>query len=226
MRNFFVAFSIVNILVMASARAEVGNVSDTPFPPLAAHYTEILKSKNNPSVSSDWYLVRRPGQVETSRDHYSEVWQRDTRGELTLTRVFHQDRKLIHYTAGELRTQHREKDWDALNGVVAKMELNKLKRIADTVYQGRPATRYAGHFGDEKIDVLWLNKESLAAKYVHTYNDRRVTLELKDLQAHPIAAWPQANPKKIEPYDYIDGADLGDMEYDPFVRRVLASDGH
>ena len=225
MRNLLVVFLFVNGVGLHPAHAE-NSVPDDSFPPLAAHYTKTLKYRNKTPISSDWYLIRRPDQVETSRDRYSEVWQRDTRGELTLTRVFHQDRKLIHYTTGELRTQHRGKDWDSLNGIVAKLELQKLKRAADITYLGRPATRYIGHFGEEKIEVLWLKAEALAAKYVHTDNDRSLTLELKDLRSNPIAEWPQANPKKIEPYDYIDGADLGDMEYDPFVRRVLASDGH
>ncbi|MEK6750257.1 MAG: hypothetical protein AABY83_13820 [Pseudomonadota bacterium] len=220
-------YVLIALLCVSATHINAAQINTTTeFTPLAAHYIETLKSRGSAAVSNDWYLVRRANQVETSRNQYSEVWQRDARGELTLTRVFHQDHKLIQYTPGELRTQRREKDWETLNRVVPEQQLTTLKHIADLTYLGRPASRYTGQHGAEKLDVIWLTHEALAAKIVHTNRDQRTTLALKELRPQPATHWPQANPGVIEPYDFIDGADLGDMEYDPFVRRVLDSDGH
>ncbi|MEK6747940.1 MAG: hypothetical protein AABY83_01880, partial [Pseudomonadota bacterium] len=90
MRIRYFTFSIVLLFHTAGIYAQ--NTGTTrEFPPLAAHYTETLQAKNKPSTTDEWYLTRRDDQVETSRGLYSEVWQRDARGELTLTRVFHQE---------------------------------------------------------------------------------------------------------------------------------------
>ncbi|MEK6750557.1 MAG: hypothetical protein AABY83_15365, partial [Pseudomonadota bacterium] len=121
--------------------------------------------------------------------------------------------------------QQRHQDWTMLNQVVAERQLRALKHVATVIFLGRPAERYIGHQGEEKIEVVWLPHEALAAKYVRATHKQRMTLELKELHPSPAAHWPNANPATSEAYDFLDGADLGDMEYDPFVRRVLASDG-
>jgi hypothetical protein len=38
--------------------------------------------------------------------------------------------------------------------------------------------------------------------------------------------WPKSDLARAQSYEYIDGADLGDREYDPFVKKVQAMDGH
>ncbi len=197
------------------------------YQPLAARYQETRRIPGAHEESSDWYFTRQDGQVETARGDYAEVWQRDGRGELTLTRVFHRDRKLIQFTPGELRTQGRQKDWSALNSIIDPRQLASLKQAGSVSVLGRPALRYAGKLGGERIEVLWLAKEALAAKFVRSGRDGSVSLELKELRTSPDSRWPQASLARADQYAFLDAADLGDMEYDPFVQRVLGMEsGH
>lgn len=55
--------------------------------------------------------------VVLSRGDTAEVWRRDARGEVTLERVFHADRAVVHYTAGELRALGVQVDWVRLQAV-------------------------------------------------------------------------------------------------------------
>lgn len=198
----------------------------TTYEPLAAHYREeIVVGKKQ--KSADWYFTRHDNQVETAQAGYAEAWQRDERGEIALTRVFHQDRKLIQYTPGELRTQGRQKNWFALNSIVDPRQHAALRRVGSVSVLGRPASRYTGKIDGERIEVIWLTQEALAAKVVRAGRDGRVSLELKELRSSPDSRWPRADLADTDQYTFLDGADLGDMEYDPFVQRVLdAESGH
>ncbi len=204
-------------------------VEPADAPALAAHYRETIgvKKGTKSGQAADWYFSRRSNEIETARGEYAEVWKRDARGEVTLTRVFHADRKLIEYTSGELRTQKRYPDWTTLSAVLDPHITPALKPVGATSYLGRAATRYKGKLDGLNVEVVWLNRESLAAKIVRSSPVGKVTLELKELRAAPDIRWPQAGLDKAESYALLDGADLGDMEYDPFVQRVLGrGEGH
>ncbi|MBI5751402.1 MAG: hypothetical protein HZA59_04550 [Hydrogenophilales bacterium] len=218
---------ILALLLHAGAATADTKIASEPivYQPLAAHYQESRRVAGAHQESADWYFTRRDNQIESAHGDYAEVWQRDERGQLTLTRVFHQDRKMIQYTPGELRTQGRHKDWATLNSIIDPRQLTTLKRVGAMHFLGRPASRYTGTLGGEKIEVLWLANEALAAKLVRSGRDGSVSLELKELRASPDSRWPQANLARADKYAFLDGADLGDMEYDPFVQRVLGVDG-
>ena len=224
----YLVFILALLLHAGAVSADAKSASDPAvYQPLAAHYQETRRVTGTHKESADWYFTRQNNQVESVRGDNAEVWQRDERGELTLTRVFHHDRKLIQYTPGELRTQGRQKDWSALNTIIDPRRNTALKQVGSVSFLGRPATRYTGKLGEEKIEVVWLTKEALAAKLVRSGRYVSITLELKELRAAPDSSWPQANLAKAEKYAYLDAADLGDMEYDPFIQRVLGVDsGH
>lgn len=221
--------SLILGLILPGAVAWADNLSRheaVGYQPLAARYEETRRVNGTDEKLDDWYFARQKGQVESARNNYAEVWQRDERGELTLTRVFQQDRKLIQYTPGELRTQRRTKDWTALNSIIDPRQHAALKQVGTGSILGRTALRYIGEIGQERIELLWLAEEALAAKLTRSgANGSSITLELKELRAAPNPNWPLASQAKIDQYAALDGADLGDMEYDPFVKRVLAADG-
>lgn len=221
-------FILVLLLHTGAASADTTTTSEpSVYQPLAARYQETRRIAGTHKESVDWYFTRQNNQVETARGDYAEVWQRDGRGEITLTRVFHRDRKLIQYTPGELRTQGRQQNWPALNSIIDPQQLAALKQVGTVSVLGRPASRYTGKLGGERIEVLWLAKEALAAKLVRSGRDGSVSLELKELRPSPDSHWPQASLARADQYAFLDGADLGDMEYDPFVQRVLGVDsGH
>lgn len=223
-RYFFFFLALLLHSELVSAENKIAS-EPVVYQALAAHYQETHRVAGGHKESTDWYFSRQNNQVETARGSYAEVWQRDDRGELTLTRVFHQDRKLVQYTPGELRTEGRLQEWSALNSIIDPRQLTSLKQNGTVTILGKTASRYTGKFGEDRVEVLWLPKESLVAKLVRTKSNTTTILELKELRASSDAHWPQASLDKSEGYTYIDGSDLGDMEYDPFVQRLLEVDG-
>lgn len=218
---------ILALLLHARAVSADAKTTSEPavYQPLAAHYRETRRVADARTESAEWYFTRQENHVESARGDYAEVWQRDERGELTLTRVFHRGRKLIQYTPGELRTQGRQQDWSALNSIIDPRQVAALKQVGTVSVLGRPASRYTGKINGERIEVTWLTKEALAAKVVRAGRDGSVSLELKELRSSPDSRWPQTSLARADRYAFLDGADLGDMEYDPFVQRVLGVDG-
>lgn len=54
------------------------------------------------------------------------------------------------------------------------------------------------------------------------------SLVLRELRPAAAAGWPRVDAAATADFEIIDGSDLGDREYDPFVRKVLSMDagGH
>jgi hypothetical protein len=123
-----------------------------------------------------------------------------------------------------LRTENRLPAWNTLNTVIDVRRLATLKVVGHAPVLDRPATHYRGTLGDERIDLVWLEREAIPARITRRSKEATYTLALVELRNTPDPAWPKATPAQASDYQYIDGADLGDMENDPFVARVLAAD--
>lgn len=212
------------LLAMALGPAHAGQ----DFVPLAVRYLEVRSDGHTAPRSAEWYFMRATNQVEIGRGGgYVELWQRDERGEVSWQRIFHGDRKLIVYTPGQLRTENRALPWETLNSVIDPQTLQEFVAMGKTEFLGRQATRYTGKIGALDVEVVWLDAEQLPASVTH--RDRVHTyyhLSLEELRSEPAADWPRSDLARADGYDYIDGSDLGDREYDPFVQKVLAMDGH
>jgi hypothetical protein len=50
----------------------------------------------------------------------TEVWERDARGELWHTRLYHRAQRVVTFTPGDLRTIHLEPAWEALGRLSAE----------------------------------------------------------------------------------------------------------
>jgi hypothetical protein len=219
--TIFLSLLLYNAPSWANAAQEA-----TTYLPLAAHYREARVVAGKNKESADWYFIRQDRQIETARAGYAEVWRRDERGELTWQRVFHDDRKLVEYTPGQLRTENRVPAWNTLNTVIDVKRLADLKPVGHAPVFKRAATHYRGKLGDERIEVVWLNREAIPARITRKGKEATYTLTLLALRDAPDPAWPKATPAQTGDYQFIDGADLGDMEYDPFVARLLGTDTH
>lgn len=201
--------------------------SDSALTSLAARFVETRRHRDEPASTSDWYFNRSENRIETARKDYSEIWERDEGHEITLKRVFHEDQKWIEYTPGLLRAERRIREWSLLASVIDIRTLARLENRGKTTILNQPAVRYSGKFGDEKIEIVWLTRHAIPAKIVRTGRDGAYILEMKELREAPDSFWPAANQEMLDHYEWLDGSDLGDREYDPFVRKVLSMDpGH
>jgi len=208
----------------AEPAAATSAASPAPLAPLAARFAETRRDGHGHAVTNDWFFYREGDHIETAQRDYAEVWQRDDRQAVTLRRVFHGERKIVEYTTGELRTQHRLKDWRELGSILDARTLSRLRRVGTDTVLKQPAVRYVGHSGDTRIEVLWLPRLNLPARIVRSTPQSRYSLVLRELLPAAAAAWPRVDAAATADFEIIDGSDLGDREYDPFVRKVLSMD--
>lgn len=198
--------------------------ANASFTPLAARFIETRQHSDESASMRDWFFSRSETRIETAQEDYTEIWGKDERQEITLKRVFHGDRKVIEYTPGQLRAERRLKEWTRLAQMLDGRLLERLRQKGKTTILNQPALRYVGRVGEERIEIIWLPLQAIPAKLIRIQGEDIYTLELKELYQTPESSWPTADPKQIDAYEWIDGADLGDREYDPFVRKVLGMD--
>lgn len=199
------------------------SVAAATLPPLAARYE--LKVNQ---TAGDWYLWRDANNIETATPAtgQSTLWERTPANEYSYRRVFHNDKRVVEYSPGEIKTRNATPDWAKLASVISPQLLDELKRSGRKTAFGQSAVRYTGSVGGQKIDLWWLEQAQLPARLQMSSKGQQMTMVLKDLFAKSPAGWPRVDEDKIAAYGLIDAADLGDMESDPFVARLMQQDGH
>src|SRR5688572_31880623 len=98
-------------------------LAEPTFTALAARYQEARSDGHAAPRSTEWFFTRNGNRVEIGRGDYVELWERDQRGQVSWRRIFHADRKVVAYTAGQLRTIERELPWETLNTVYDARQL-------------------------------------------------------------------------------------------------------
>lgn len=209
--------------VNATSPAAEGIPQALIMPELAARF-EVRNGKTH----GDWYLSRTARRVESANTgtRQNEVWEQSAPTQYFLTRIFHDDQRIVEYTPGELKTRNVEPDWVQLASVIPAQWLGKLKRSGERQMFGQTATHYRGRIGAESINLWWLEQSRLPATLLRSGPQGRIAMQLKELRAQAPATWPLIDETKIASYGKIDASDFGDMESDPFVARLLQQEGH
>lgn len=209
--------------VRADAPAVAADVALAPAPPLAARYT--LRSN---ALKTEWFLWRDADTIETAdlATGQNNIWERLGSGDYANIRVFNQEQRIVEYLPGELKTRNVKPDWSKLASIVSPQLLATLKRGSSKQLFGQMATRYTGQQSDQKIELWWLNKAQLPARLKITGEHRQLDMTLLELQSSAPDVWPRATESRIASYQKIDASDLGDMESDPFVARLMRQEGH
>jgi len=209
------------VLALVVARVPDAVRADVELPAVVAHF-ELKRADGS---SEHLTLVRSPGRIEHQfvERGYSELWLRDTRGELEHVRSFPRDGKSVHYTPGDLRTIALAPDWSALCSLLGAGELASLTpQGKQRVLDKRPARVLRGSLRAQPARLVWLDDVALPAELSLGRGKSKVVIKLLSLSACTPAL---CAPEKTE-LRSLEFADLGDMEYDPFVRRFLAQDAH
>lgn len=196
--------------------------------PLAARFSVATFAGNGkPQPASDWFFYRDVGRVETVNPATStgERWNRDREGRISREVFFNADRRILETSFGELKTRNAVPDWQSLSAVVHPRNLAGLSIVGKTTVLGRPATRYARKAERGVIELVWIDSLSLASRVVTRSGGARRVLTLTELREARGSGWPAAENDGAEDYLRIDVADLGDMEEDPFVARILKQGG-
>jgi hypothetical protein len=166
-----------------------------------------------------WRLLRNPARVdyEWLGEGWIDSWRAGLRGELTLVKLAEGERTLIEYTPGQLRALRAGATWRELNAVLpAEPRAMGLRHTGSSRRFGQRAERYIGKAAGQAIDLIWLARDRLPYRLVVKQGRRTTRLHMRSLVPGPAAV---RSARELVSYRTIDGADLGDLERDPFVRR-------
>lgn len=213
----------------ASAVADSGG---QPLPEVACRYEMRLMpnagNKTGQQKPLVWYFWRQAGMIQTrSADgDYGEIWQRTGNGGVQYRKLYHADKTAVEYMPGDTPVNHMDFDWFKLAGMLSPQQLDGLKLRKTTRMLGRLAELRQGGSGGQTLEVLWLMQEKLPARIVRTDKGGRQELRLTAITPMAQAAWQPISLQRLADYRHIDAADFGDMENDPFVKKLLAGAGH
>lgn len=187
--------------------------------PVTASYRVALQSGKRAAQVQTWYIQREPQRIIIYKPHMDDVWRRDQAGQISFERVFHDDRTIVEYTAGELRTLGVTPVWDELASIFDPAKLQKLKPVGSKA----GVTAYQGKLGEEQVKVEWLPEQSLPRSLVRSAHGKSVRFALLKQPAllpESIVAAHQA----MDNYTRLDASDFGDMEYNPVVKKAMHLD--
>jgi hypothetical protein len=222
-KNAFAVLGLLASFALCPASAQDGGT--VPAKSLAARYETVGVDRTGKTTrKADWYLVRTPNRVETAGEGQAEVWERSERGDISMRRVFRDDQFILEYHAGELRAMNAKPDWRALGSVIDPGSLSKLARAGSKRAVGRTAQVYRGAMGRDGVEIWWIDDLSLPAFVKRTGELGTYTMRLVEVLESAPSDWPLASHWQTREFRIIDVADLGDLEHDPVVKRVMRAD--
>lgn len=236
-----VAFVVVALLASWPARAHelapaathkpshVGSalsLSEAPAPLSARYRVKVsLKAKPmRPAVHQVWFFQRDATQVALLKGSIDEVWHRDPQRLVSFERVFHDDQRVVDYSAGELATLNISTDWAALSSFVDPQVLRGLRVVSRQGSGAGERLLLAGSVGGDVYRVDWRPTLQLPERMLRTERDGRMTEFVLDQHAATApAGWPAPGARSAD-YLRLDAADFGDMDYEAVVRKSEALD--
>lgn len=216
--------SLALIVASPAARAD----APSPAPVAALYETRVVPKRHGAkAVVTRWYFWRDSGQVEIRDEHgrTGERWERDPSGKLFYTRLFHQDRAQIEFAPTEFQVVG--KIWGKVSMLIEPDSLGTSLKMSGTERRaGQSLVRYSGSADGQRIDLRWRADLALPAEI--RGDDAHKTTTVRLLRSWPLEQAPQSmtDATALAGYRMIDGADLGDMESDPFVTRVHGQGGY
>lgn len=196
--------------------------TDTPAE-LAFHF-EI----DNTKQKVNWYMDRKSDAISTFNEHtqHAELWMRDAIGNIAHSQVFANDKKIIEYSHGELKTLNKIPHWDQLASIFAPAQIAQLQLTGTETHFGQTAQVYEGVLNGIQTKICWIPALQIPAYIEQGEGKHLSAIVLKEVFQSTPAHWMWANNANLDDYLRIDASDLGDMESDPFVQRVQALNGH
>jgi hypothetical protein len=213
-----------------SALADSASTSDKQLTEVACRYEMkvIPHAKTKAPSNKAWFFWRKPNMIQTqdADGDYGELWERTASGSIQYRKLYPGDKTAVEYMPADNPTNNMNFDWFKLSGMLSQQELDALKPVKKTKVLGHTAELRKGKTDGQTIEVLWLPDENLPAKIVR--KDKKSSVELRLVEITPLSAAHRkpVDVEEIANYRQIDAADFGDMENDPFVKKLMAAEGH
>lgn len=209
------------ILLNACAQQPVKPLPIYPqaaIPALAAEFITTVRSTAGTEQNYRWRFWRSAERVETLdlQTHSGEVWLRAANGEISYQRIFHAQRTVIEFTAGDLKAIHAYPDWQAVSLLITAPSSQALIPAGQQTLLQRPTLRYQSP-DDPQSGLNWLEREQIPALIDFTQQQQTLQTQLLAVYSPASAPWV---PPDVRDYAVIDFADMGDKENDPFIQSI------
>lgn len=148
----------------------------------------------------------------------AEGWTVLTNGRVRLERAFLDAHRGISYEPADLLDIQAESNWQHLRQPVPESLLGQLNR---TDSKGEGCDRidiYEGRIGDTRYEIHWAVAGNYPQQFVSHQQGREVRQHLERLLS---AADVEVRLAQMGAVDYMDYADVGDNEADPFVLQLI-----
>ncbi len=183
--------------------------------PLVARYETFHDTHGKPQT---WWYLRRAHRIEKRIPQLGRAWiWTHHHDHLTMQQVLLREKRVIDYTTADLKSIRNHPEWKTLRHMLDPHLLSRLKRGTKTQVMGHPAVRYEGVIESTKLKILWLEDLRLPAEITRSHRGQTSRIRLTAL--YPEAQSP-IQPIKLDDFEHMDFADLGDNEADPLWSRL------
>lgn len=193
------------------------------LPTLSARY-----QIRNASHNHEWFIDRKINVISTfdGDNQRGEIWTRDHHGDIEYTRVFMEDKKLVEYTTGELKTQNKLPDWNQLASIFDPKTIESLKVSGEKMHFGEQVLVLEGKINNVQTTIWWIPKLQIPSYVLQKQGNVDSSMTLKEIYNQTPITWKWLDTATYDSFSRIDASDVGDMESDPFVKKLLEMDGH
>lgn len=194
-----------------------------PLPAVAAQFRTRIR-RGDAEQAVEWRFWRTADRLvsENLTSRIAEEWQREG-ATVFLRRAFHDDRRGIEYQMDDLRIAGELPQWTRQALLIDPRVFEALTLQRGFGFPGGQQRRYTGELDGSHWDVTLRIDQMLPVRIERRRDGLVERTEL--IALHPLSTAPW-QPTPTDAYVFIDYADLGDMESDPFVQKVHRLQGH
>jgi hypothetical protein len=182
----------------------------------------------NKTQKQEWFMDRKINTIATfnGMNQQGEVWTRNQNGEIEYTRLFFKEKKLVEYTTGELKTQNIFPNWTKLASMFNPKDIELLKRVDKRNLFGKDVVVLEGEINKIQTVIWWIPELQIPAYVQQKQGNVDWSMSLKEIFTQTPSSWQWADQATLDNFSKIDASDIGDMESDPFVKKLLEMEGH
>jgi hypothetical protein len=189
-------------------------------PALSARF--MVSTSTHPAPQA-WIFWREARRVAWLKGPIDEVWHRDAQGRLHFERVFHAERQVVDYSAGELAALGVQADWADLSRLVSARERATLKPVGHSGAGAMRTLHLQGGTPASRLRIDWLPALQLPALIERRERAGTTRIRLVEHSATAPAQWPRPGQRAAD-YLHLDAADAGDMGHDAAMRKSQTLD--
>lgn len=211
-----------------------------PLPDIAAEFRTTLRTMRKVAADApphhetdsptkahtetqQWRIWRKSHELirENLTGNTADQWHQDGNTLIQKT-YFHHDRRGVEFQQADLQMMNTQPRWQSLQLVFDPELLGKLKMTEAGWHDGVPFQRYEGTLEGSQWRLEVRTDLMLPLQIERQTEHARETITL--VNAFPLTQAPW-QPVPTHNYNVIDFADIGDMESDPFVKKIEAQLG-